>query len=238
MQNFRTPYTIPFAEPEPEPEPFTRRLSRRLITRQRTTQNQIKNLRITTTPPPVLTTTKKVVITPPRTPLPDRRKNLLKLLNESFPNFASAEDLQFDEIFSESAAPNPWAIDTAQFEIVPAVPSKDTPDIVRVAKDVSEDNRKKKVLFTIAPVLRQFSPVPAVPDVTTAPDDSLIRQPKNTLRLSDDVDNTLEEQKVDSEKNVNKEGSCLERCVQHFCLPEEDLSMFSNCVDKCKTFCF
>merc|ERR1712106_600221 len=80
--NFRTPYNIPFAEPEPEPEPFTRRLSRRLITRQRTTQNQIKNLRITTRAPPVLTTTKKIspVTTPPRAPLPDRRKNLLKLL--------------------------------------------------------------------------------------------------------------------------------------------------------------
>merc|ERR1712106_514451 len=232
--NFRTPYTIPFAEPEPEPEPFTRRLSRRLIDRRRTIQNKIQNMVITTTTTPTLTTTQRLstVTTPPRTILPERRKNLLKLLDESFPTSAPTEDLQLDEIFSESSAPNPWTIDTAQFEIVPAVPSKETPDILRVAKELSKDNRKEKDVYTIAPVLRQFSPVPAVPDVTTSPDDGLVRQPKNTQDLSDNIDNSLEKQ-----KDVNKKGMCAERCVQQFCLSEEDLSMFSTCVDKCKTFC-
>jgi len=198
---------------------------------------------ITTTPsPPVLTTTQRssTVTTPLTITLPDRRNNLLKLLNESFLNSTLAEDLQFDEIFSESskAASNPWAIDAAQFEIVPAVPSKGTPDIVRVAKEVSEDNSEKDT-FMIAPVPRQFmfSPVPAVPDVTTAPDDRLARRPKNTLELSDDFDNIIEVQKNTSENNMNKEGSCIERCVQQFCLPEEGLSMFSTCVDKCQAFC-
>jgi len=240
--NFRTPYTSPIAEPEPEPEPFNRRLSRRLINRQRTIKNQIQNLMIptSTAPPPVLTTTQSqkvpTVTTPLQATLPERRKIILKLLNESFSNSVPAEDLQFDEIFSESVSPNPWAIDTAQFEIVPAVPSRDTPDVVRVPKDVSGDNKQEKDLF-IVPVPRQFSPVPAVPDVTTAPDDKLPRQPKNTLSLNNEVGNTLEEQKVKNQKTMNKEGKCLERCVQQFCIPEDDLGMFSNCVDKCKTFC-
>ena len=52
-----------------------------------------------------------------------------------------------------------------------------------------------------------------------------------------DIGNNLEEQKVKNQKTMNKEGKCLERCVQQFCIPEDDLGMFSNCVDKCKTFC-
>jgi hypothetical protein len=189
---------------------------------------------ISTTPPRVLTTTQiSSTVTTLQTTLPDRKTNIMKLLEESFPSSAAADDLQFGEIFSASSATNPWAIDTAQFEIVPAVPSQNAPVI---AQEVSEDSRKKTDLVKQNHVPRQFSPVPAVPVVTAAPGDKIARQPKNKLRTSDVDDNQLEEEKVAIE-TLNKNGICLEKCVQQFCIPEEDLSMFSNCVDKYKTLC-
>ena len=229
FQNLHTPYTIPSAEPEPEPEPFSRRLSRRLISSQR----MVQNLMIPTNPQPTLTTTQRTstVTTQLQTSLSDRRTNLLKLLKESFHNESPAEDLQFNEMFSESPAPNPWVIDTAEFEIVPAVPGEYTP-----AEEVSEDNREGNNIDTNVPVPVQFSPVPAVPDVTTVPNDRLARQPKNTMDLTYQVENTLDEENYVSQTSKVK-GNCLERCVHGFCLQEDDFTMFGVCVDECKSLC-
>ena len=157
------------------------------------------------------------------TSLPSKRTNILKLPEESFP-----PSDQFEEIFPSLTAANPWDIDTAQFEIVPAVPSQ---DIARVLKEVSDEGNlvKQKNVDT-----RQFNPVPAVPELTI--DDKQARQPKNIVALSHEVENNIDEEKAVVETLIN--GNCLDKCVQQFCLLEEDLSLFSNCVGKCKTFCF
>merc|ERR550519_2631254 len=89
--NHQTRYKVPVAEPEPEPEPFvqlfpssslaepeplSRRLSRRLVNRQRLLQSLLVT---TTTPPGQRTSTAG-------TSLINRRTNLLRLLQSSFPN--------------------------------------------------------------------------------------------------------------------------------------------------------
>ena len=155
--------------------------------------------------------------------------------NESFTVSKPAEHLQLDVIFTDTSVSNPWVINDAEFKIVPAVPSKDTNVILRVAKEVSEDNKKKRDSLPLVSVPRQFIPVPAVPYVTTAPDDNFDRKPKATLGLSQEVDNALEEQKASSKKNEG--GECIEKCIRQFCLPEKDLSKFSTCAEKCKNFC-
>ena len=119
-----------------------------------------------------------------------------------------------DDIFT----PTPWFIDTAQFQIVAAVPEQDMED----RKDFNE-----KVEGIDIP--SQFMPVPAVPSV---PSDTLSRQPKNIVEVVDGVVDI-----VNLEKSENKSRRCLEKCIQQFCIPDKDISMFSSCVEKCKSFC-
>ena len=152
----------------------------------------------------------------------------MKLLEESFPPSAPTDE-QLQEMFPSLSAANPWDIDTAHFVIVPAVPSDD--DIARMIKQVSYEENMVKHNNVDA---RQFNPVPAVPEITI--DDKQTRQPKNILALSGEVENNIDGEKTVVETLIN--GNCLDKCVQQFCLLEEDLSLFSNCVGKCRTFCF
>merc|ERR1712106_909718 len=100
------PYSLPF--PEPEPEPVSRRISRRVINRK----NQ--QLRASSRPPPSPlspptppsppsppTTTNSPLSAPEQKSLTNRDTNIMKLLEESFPNSAPPEDKLFGEIFSD-----------------------------------------------------------------------------------------------------------------------------------------
>ena len=113
--------------------------------------------------------------------------------------------------------PSPWSIDTAQFQIVAAVPDHDK---------VDKENIDAKIEGNA--LLSKFMPVPAVPSV---PDDMLGRQPKNIVEDIDDVINIVKVEEND------KNGRCLEKCVEQFCIPDKDFSLFSSCVGKCKSFC-
>jgi len=94
-------------------------------------------------------------------------------------------------------------------------------------QDINQDNTD----------VNQFSPVQAVPTIASASVQMQARQPKNILRTGDGVKNIIEDKEAFSEAETKKDG-CLERCVQQFCLPDKNLSLFSNCVEKCKTLCF
>merc|ERR1711936_1171376 len=208
--NHRTSYQVPLAEPEPEPEPMrtflshisfakpepgSTRLSRRLITRQRLAQNLLRS----TTASPVVAATQRSS-TSTETSFIQRRTNLLRLLQSSFPNASPAEDLQINgKVQSNSSINNTWHIDTAQFEIVPAVPVQEE----ETAEFTETD------LVTNSLVLNQFSAVPAVPEATTASLDKLIRQPKNAKELLEEVDNNITE-------NIFNE-KCSEKCFKYFC---------------------
>ena len=202
---------MPEPEPEPEPSPLSRLLSSRLsVTQSQKLRIALPELRTTEMPSTLPTTLQRS--------FPSRRTNILNFLEESFSPFAPTDD-QFKAIIPSLSAANPWDIDTTQFEIVPAVPSDD--------EKVSDDENNVDT--------RQFNPVPAVPEIKI--DDKQTRQPKNILSLSDEVENNIDEEKALVE-DISSNGSCLDKCVQQFCLLEEDLSLFSNCVGKCKTFCY
>ena len=219
LQGLYNPYKIPL--PEPEPEPLQRRLSRRLISNQN--QNLIKSRAKPTTATSILATTQSSLTLATSAPVSvtDRRTNILKLLETSFPDAKPKENTDFDEIFVETVTPNPWAINPAQFDIVPAVPSKD------VAENLFVNNKEKE---DPVPFARQFSPVPAVPDDTQ----DIERQPKKVLQLNsaDTIENSGTNPKI-----VSPTRKCFEKCIEQFCLPISDLGNYESCEGKCKIFC-
>merc|ERR1711892_254509 len=137
--------------------------------------------------------------------LPERRKS--NELEDSLPSSVAGEDLLFDDIFSDSSEDKSWMIDGTQFDIVPAVPSKDTKQIVRVPKEVSEDNMGVPDIVKNIPA--KFMPVPAVPDPTVAHESLLSRQPKSALSIEDTKGGSASLQAVPA--------LCLDKCVQQFC---------------------
>jgi len=195
------PFSLPLPEPEPEPEPvsFANRKSRRI--------NQMLKVLPTTTKTTTTTTT-TTTITKTTTTTTKTTTEYIRAPRE--------------DILSMST-PSPWSINTAQFQIVVAVPEYDMGD----EKDFNENIVDEKVEEIDIP--RQFMPVPAVPNVSS---DTLSRQPKNIVEGVDDAVNI-----VNLEKSENKNRRCLEKCVQQFCIPDKDISMFSSCVEKCKNFC-
>merc|ERR1711892_1419608 len=214
-------YRIPFAEPEPEP--IARRLSRRIVGNENMLQPVVtsttpSSIQLSTSPRPSIAATSTQAI------LPERRKS--NELEDSLPSSVTAEDLLFDEIFSDSSEDKSWMIDGTQFDIVPAVPSKATKEIVRVPKEVSEDNMGESNQFKNIPA--KFMPVPAVPDPTVSPKSDLSRQPKSAL--------SIEDTKGESARLQAAPALCLDKCVQQFCDPQSDLGI-SNCEAKCDIFC-
>jgi hypothetical protein len=89
---------------------------------------------------------------------------------------------------------------TAWFDIIPAVPSED------VAESLSVNNKEEE---NPAPVPRQFSPVPAVPDDSQDID----RQPKKVLQLN--VGDYLENN-VMNPKKVRLPRNCIENVFISF----------------------
>ena len=222
--------------PEPEPEPVSSRISRRVINRK---NQQLKSFSrqppSPPSPPSPPTATNSPLSTPEQQSLTNRNTNILKLLEESFPNSAPpAEDNLFGEIFSDFSTRSPWSIDTAKFEIVPAVPATGE---IRVAKEASGGKKQREDINQENRDFIQFSPVPAVPTIASASIEMQARQPKNILETGDSVKNSIKDEGAFSEAETKKDG-CLEKCVQQFCLPDKNLSLFSNCVEKCKTLCF
>lgn len=211
------PYKIPL--PEPEPEPIQRRLSRRLISTQN--QNIIKSIKKPTTPTTIVTTTQRSLTLTTLVSTMDRRTNILKLLEESFPKAKQKQNEDFGEIFVEPASPKPWAINPAKFDIVPAVPAEDAAEVLTVI------NKNKENPFQVP---RQFSPVLAVPEDTQDID----RQPKTVLQLNDVGD--LENSFTSAKKKILPR-KCIEKCVDHFCISKDDLNIYQNCENKCNTFC-
>jgi hypothetical protein len=219
-RNTHYPYTIPF--PQPEPEPLARRLFRRLVRNQSQDQNldpaKSTKYPVTTT---LGTPTVKATI---RTSLPERT-NISKIQEETL---SSSEKVD-NSIFYTSSESNPWLINTAQFDIVPAVPSKHTANnIEKVPKDMSEDSRDEKDLVKQNYDHKQFIPVAAVPDATTASVNKISREPQNALKI-------IEEDTGENKKVPGDDTSCLEKCSEQFCVAES--FTISNCVDMCKTLC-
>merc|ERR1712179_725014 len=207
-------YSVPMAEPEPQPEPFRRwSLSRpfslplpepepepvSVASRKSRRINQMLRVLSTTTATTTTTTTKTTAKT---------TTVYIRAPREDIPSIST---------------PSPWSINTAQFQIVAAVPDHDMGD----KKDFNENIVDAKVEEIDIP--SQFMPVPAVPSV---PSDALSRQPKNIVEGVDDIVNI-----ANLEKSENKNGKCLEKCIQQFCIPDKDISIFSSCVEKCKSFC-
>jgi len=103
-----------------------------------------------------------------------------------------------------------------------------------VAKEKSVDKKERQDINQDNRDFIKFSPVPAVPTIDSASLEMQARQPKNILETGDSVKNSIKDEGAFSEAETKKDG-CLEKCVQQFCLPDKNLSLFSNCVEKCKT---
>jgi len=195
------PFSLPLPEPEPEPEPvpFANRKSRRINQKLRvlpTTTTTTKTTTTTTAPPP------------PRT---------IATIRTTMTTKEYIRELEKDTL--SMSTPSPWSIDTAQFQIVAAVPEHD-----REREEKEGFNEKVEELE----IPSQFMPVPAVPSLG----DMLGRQPKKILDNVDDVLN-----KVREEETEDKNRKCLEKCVPQFCIQDKEFNLFSSCVEKCKSFC-
>jgi len=219
--SLNTPYNIPSPEPEPEPEPVRILLSKRL-----TRKTKVQNLMILSTTQPSVLTTQPTVLT-------------TQQISSTVKSVQQSRTLPPTDIFARTSPPNPWDIDTAQFDIVPAVPDEVVSNR-RAVSEVLEVSTDGKNLVTNLIVLNQFSPVPAVPNVTSSPKNKLTRQPKNTFGKENKPGKTNEDGKTtnDSENEiVYKKGDCQERCAHTFCDPKEDINISSTCIEKCKFLC-
>jgi len=142
---------------------------------------------------------------------------------------------------------NPYlTIDTDKFAVIAAVPEVKIPkqnariSSARVPKNITP-GQEASILIP-----NRFSPVPAVPTVTSDVDHS------DSVQV-EDVANTVEEVRVEvltEPTTVYKESNflapsrerkqfkrCHGKCVQKFCLPIEDLGVFDKCTEKCKGIC-
>ena len=105
----------------------------------------------------------------------------------------------------------------------------------------------------------EFMPVPAVPDPSIMTQEA--RRPKDSLSSLDinlSLQNTIqpggpatkapaaeedrqeerqEDRQEDRQEERRKFKRCQGRCVQQFCLPVDNLTVYEKCVDKCKQFC-
>jgi len=159
IKRLSNPYRIPIPEPEPEPEPLKNRLSRRISTR---TLNRNQFLRQNRVSQNVIRTSTTTSTTTTGTPLvAERMSNILKLLEESFPDAKPVgKDVADDSTVGDSKS---WTVDADMFEIVPAVPNLDFDEYVDNDDTVS--------------LIQPFISVPAVPDDIINQSDT-DRQPK------------------------------------------------------------
>merc|ERR1719323_1356903 len=187
----------------------------------------------TTTRPTTTTTTSRPTTTtpPPTTPLttraPTTRIVLMPDTNQFSPDVGSER--------------NPYlSIDTKKFPVLDAVPRARVPDMPR------EDIRVMSQPLVIEPqedvvhIPDQFSPVPAVPDASTHSDRRDINE-----KVEDDDEIEINEGVNDDPIIITSTSStlrkqfkrCHGKCVQKFCLPIGDLTVYENCSNKCKGIC-
>eukprot|EP00092_Neocalanus_flemingeri_P007325 GFUD01007911.1.p1 GENE.GFUD01007911.1~~GFUD01007911.1.p1 ORF type:complete len:263 (+),score=62.56 GFUD01007911.1:79-867(+) len=144
---------------------------------------------------------------------------------------------------------NPYlTIDTGKFEIVPAVPG------VKIPQQENKETTKGKI-----DVPTQFNAVQAVPrDATTTAAIETVDYGISNVDISDsvqveDVANSVEEERFAalsqdtpdyedgdflSAHEVRKQFKrCHGKCVQNFCLPVGNLSVFDKCTNNCKGVC-
>merc|ERR1712013_939726 len=193
-------YSVPLAEPEPQSEPF-----------RRWTLSRPFSLPLPEPEPE-----------PEPVPFANRKSRRINQKLRVFPTTTTTATttppIEYIRGLSMST-PNPWSIDTAQFQIVAAVPEHD-----REREEKEGFNEKVEELE----IPSQFMPVPAVPSLG----DMLGRKPKKILDNVDDIVN-----KVKEEDTEDKNRKCLEKCVPQFCIQDKELNLFSSCVEKCKSFC-
>ena len=182
----------PLAEPVPEPEPVVRSISipgYRIyrIPLAEPEQQQVKRVSrriVGTQRLPVSVTDDAVVKRPSTTFTPATAATSSTATSSSTGSSSSTEipigvdtntpeNRLFDKTFIDVSEQPSWSIDTARFNIIPAVPSD---EIVRVPKEVPEEHKFDKETITA-----EFSPVPAVPVTTAA---SLVSSTSEVLPVS------------------------------------------------------
>merc|ERR1711915_1042778 len=206
IRRLLNPYRIPIPEPEPEPEPLKNRLSRRILTRtlnrnqllrqDRVSQNVIR----TSTATPSTTTTETPLIA-------ERMSNILKLLEESFPDAKPVSKDVTDDISSDSTVGDSklWTVDTDMFDIVPAVPNLDFDEYVDNDDTVS--------------MIQPFISVPAVPD--------------DIINLSD---TDRQPKRINENESLKYPKKCFSECQKQFCLGINSDAKI-ECDGKCGNLC-
>ena len=148
MQKLTNPYRVPVPEPEPEP---LQRLSRRLINSRGTKsllQSRKSSRKIPTSAVQKISPVSLAASTTERLDgSSNRRDNLLKILEETFPKARPTKSPRLES--SQKIQLNAWPVDSTQFKVVPAVPDNGSEDGI-------DANSVVKSLI-------QFAPVPAVP---------------------------------------------------------------------------
>ena len=162
-------YRIPLAEPEQQQ---VKRVSRRIVGTQRlpvsvTDDTAVKRPSTTFTPATAATSS---TATSPSTGSSSSTEIPIDV------DTNTPENRLFDKTFIDVSEQPSWSIDTARFNIIPAVPSDEA---VRVPNEVSEEQKFKSVEKET--ITAEFSPVPAVPVTTAA---SLVSSTSEVLPVS------------------------------------------------------
>jgi hypothetical protein len=194
---FPDPVPEPMPEPMPEPSP-ARRVSRRIMNTQILASSTIA----------------KSSLAKISSPAPEPATKTESYNNDTvFSYSVKTEKTLVDKIFADTPKERTWAIDTDKFHILPAVPAISSSKTVRIPKEVSDDEKSDNDKNKKIP--EEFSPVPAVPNITTSP---LPREPKSSLGQAEPP-------------------HCLTKCVHLFCAEQGPLTSEGICQEKCAAFC-
>merc|ERR1711915_915517 len=207
IRRLLNPYRIPIPEPEPEPEPLKNRLSRRILTRTLNRNQLLRQNRLSQNVIRTSTTTSTTTTTTGTPLVAERMSNILKLLEESFPDAKPVDKDAADDISSDSTVGDSklWTVDTDMFDIVPAVPNLDFDEYVDNDDTVS--------------MIQPFIPVPAVPDDIINQSDT-DRQPK----------------RITENESLKYPQKCFSECQNQFCLGL-NLDAKIECDEKCGNLC-
>merc|ERR1719495_1127888 len=147
-------YRIPLAEPQQQQ---IKRVSRRIIGTQKLPVSGTDNNSIGR----YSTMITRAIATSPSSALSSSTASPSSTEIPIYMEANTSEEPLFDEIFIDVSEQPSWSIDTARFHIIPAVPSRTSSEVVRVPKEVSEEEKVGSVEEETIPAV--FSPVPAVP---------------------------------------------------------------------------
>jgi hypothetical protein len=202
--------------------------------------NRLQILPSTTTPRTATTTTR----TTPRT----TSRITTQRPTTSRPRVSVTPE-QFSRVF-EQTEKNPYlSIDTKRFPVLAAVPgsaileNQANEDVTGLSQALVIDPTKE-VSEDVVHIPEEFSPVPAVPDVSTHSNRHEVRG--DEIAMSDDLnDDTLVNNEAHNDVVINNASSilrkqfkrCHGKCVQKFCLPVEEIPVYESCSNKCKGIC-